>query len=44
MPHQIRTVAAARVLRTLGNLQSPELRATIENRLLDHLGIGIGPD
>lgn len=44
MPHQIRTLAAARVLRTLGNLRSPELRATIEDRLLEHLGIGFDSD
>jgi mRNA-degrading endonuclease toxin of MazEF toxin-antitoxin module len=40
MPQQIRTVARSRVARVLGTLRDPRLRGEIENRLLEHLGIG----
>ncbi len=41
MPQQIRTVARARVRVRLGSLSDPELREAVEERLLDHLGIGV---
>jgi len=40
MPHQIRTVARSRITGTLGSLNDPELRDAVEDRMLDHLGIG----
>lgn len=40
MPQQIRTVARSRITERAGNLGSPELRHAIEERILDHLGIG----
>jgi len=39
MPHQLRTVSRDRLRRRLGRLMAPKLRADIENRLLDHLGM-----
>jgi mRNA interferase MazF len=40
MPHQIRTVSSDRVVRRLGQLRARDLRAEIEDRLADHLGMG----
>lgn len=40
MPQQIRTVARSRVRARLGSLADPALREAVEERLLDHLGIG----
>ena len=40
MPQQIRTVARDRVRARLGSLSDPALREAVEERLLDHLGIG----
>jgi mRNA interferase MazF len=40
MPHQVRTISRERVGRRLGSLRAPKLRAEVEARLLDHLGIG----
>ena len=44
MPHQIRTVSHDRMLRRIGRLIAPNLRIDIENRVLDHLGIGFEED
>ena len=44
MPHQVRTIALSRITRILGALRSPELRESIEDRMLDHLGIGFEDD
>ena len=44
MPHQIRTVSRKRILRRIGSLTAPELRIDIENRVLNHLGIGFEED
>ena len=44
MPHQIRTLARSRVTRTMGSLRHPDLQAEIEERLLEHLGIGFEDD
>jgi mRNA interferase MazF len=41
MPHQVRTVSLGRVVSRLGSLRATELRAQVEARLLDHLGIGL---
>jgi len=40
MPQQIRTLSRSRINRVLGSLRSPHLRAEVEDRLLEHLGIG----
>lgn len=40
MPHQVRTVSLARIVRRLGSLRAAKLRAQVEAHLLDHLGIG----
>jgi len=40
MPQQIRTIARERVQARLGSLSDPALRETVEERLLEHLGIG----
>jgi len=40
MPHQVRTVSRDRLKHRLGRLMAPNLRADIEGRLLDHLGVG----
>lgn len=40
MPQQIRTVARERVRARLGSLSDPAVREAVEERLLDHLGIG----
>jgi mRNA interferase MazF len=39
MPHQLRTISTARILRRIGRLTDSELRADIETRILDHLAI-----
>jgi mRNA interferase MazF len=39
MPHQIRTIATARIMRRIGTLSDPELRAEIEERIRDHLSL-----
>lgn len=44
MPHEVRTVSGSRVLRRLGQLRAPHLRAEIEDRLADHLGVGFEQD
>ena len=45
MPHQIRTVAGARILRRVGTLSDPELRTEIEASICDHLALDleVGP-
>lgn len=40
MPQRIRTVARERVRARLGSLADPALREAVEERLLDHLGVG----
>jgi mRNA interferase MazF len=40
MPQQIRTIAKIRLLTRRGRLADPSLRREIEDRLLDHLGVG----
>ena len=44
MPHQIRTLAQSRVTGIMGSLQHPDIQADIEERLLEHLGIGFDDD
>jgi mRNA interferase MazF len=44
MPHQVRTGSRDRLLRRIGTLTAPKLRIDIENRLLDHLGVGFEDD
>lgn len=44
MPHQVRTVSQDRMVRRIGRLTAPELRTDIENRVLDHLGVGFEED
>lgn len=44
MPHQVRTVSRDRMLRRIGTLTAPKLRIDIENRVLDHLGVGFEDD
>ncbi len=39
MPHQIRTLSRQRLLEKIGVLSDPGLRAELESRLLEHLGI-----
>lgn len=39
MPQQIRTISKRRLLERVSVLNSEDLRAEIENRLLEHLGI-----
>ena len=41
MPQQIRTLSQLRTIRVIGSLRQPELRAKVEDRLLEHLGIGL---
>lgn len=40
VPHQVRTVSRTRLGRRLGSLRTADVRAEVEARLLDHLGIG----
>lgn len=40
MPQQVRTIARWRIAATLGRLRDPELRRDVEERLLEHLGVG----
>jgi mRNA interferase MazF len=42
IPHQVRTVSRARLVQRLGSLRATAVRAQVEARLLDHLGIGFG--
>jgi mRNA interferase MazF len=44
MPQQVRTVSRARVSARLGSLIDPALREAVEERLLDHLGVGFEED
>ncbi|MHB1191736.1 MAG: type II toxin-antitoxin system PemK/MazF family toxin [Longimicrobiales bacterium] len=44
MPQQIRTVARSRVSGRIGALTDPTLREGVQERLLDHLGIGFVED
>ena len=39
MPQQIRTISRSRLLDRIGLLSDPGVRAQIESRLLEHLGI-----
>ena len=39
MPQQVRTISKLRLVERIGVLADEELRAQIENRLLEHLGI-----
>ena len=41
MPQQIRAIARSRVRERLGTLSDPALREALEERLLEHLGIGL---
>ncbi len=41
MPQQIRTISKTRLLEKLGTLEDPDLRAAVEDRILDHLGISL---
>lgn len=41
MPHQMRTVAHARILRRIGTLSNSEIRADIEARIRDHLALDL---
>lgn len=42
MPQQIRTIARSRVRARLGTLTDPAIREAVEERLLEHLGVGFG--
>ena len=44
MPQQIRTIAKSRLRTRLGLLSDAALRREIEDRMLDHLGIGFETD
>ena len=44
MPQQIRSVARSRVTRVIGTLRHPDLQIEIEDRLLEHLGVGLEDD
>jgi len=44
MPQQVRTVARARVRARLGSLADPALRQAVEERILDHLGVGFADE
>ena len=44
MPQQIRTISKSRLLEPLGTLTDAALRAEIEDRILDHLGISLEPE
>ncbi len=44
MPHQLRTVSLDRLVRRIGRLTAPNLRIAIENRVLNHLGVGFEED
>ena len=44
MPQQIRTLAQSRVTRIMGPLRHPDIQEDIEERLLEHLGIGFDDD
>lgn len=44
MPQQVRTVSRSRVSARLGSLADPTLREAVEERLLDHLGVGFAED
>ena len=39
MPQQVRTISKLRLVERIGVLADEDLRAQIENRLLEHLGI-----
>lgn len=41
MPQQIRTISKSRLLEPIGVLTDATLRTEIEDRILDHLGIGL---
>jgi mRNA-degrading endonuclease toxin of MazEF toxin-antitoxin module len=41
MPQQIRTISKSRLLESLGVLTDAALRAEVEDRMLDHLGISL---
>ena len=41
MPQQIRTISKSRLLESLGVLNDVTLRTEVEDRILDHLGIGL---
>lgn len=44
MPQQIRTIAKLRLIKRIGRLTDAALRREIEDRMLDHLGIGFEPE
>jgi len=44
MPQQIRTVARSRVSGRMGALTDPALREAVQEKLLDHLGVGFVED
>jgi mRNA-degrading endonuclease toxin of MazEF toxin-antitoxin module len=44
MPQQIHTLAQSQVTRIMGSLQRPDIQADIEERLLEHLGVGFDDD
>jgi mRNA interferase MazF len=44
MPQQIRTLAQSRVTRIMGSLQHADIQEDIEERLLEHLGVGFDDD
>jgi len=44
MPQQVRTVARARVRARVGSLSDPTLRQAVQERMLDHLGIGFADE
>jgi mRNA interferase MazF len=44
MPQQIRAISKKRLLEPIGALESEDLRAEIESRVLEHLDIAFEPD
>lgn len=44
MPQQIRAISKKRLLEPIGTLESEDLRAEIESRVLEHLDIAFEPD
>ncbi len=44
MPQQVRTVSKLRLLDRVGSVMDDEIRADVETRLLEHLGIDFEPE
>lgn len=44
MPQQIRTISKMRLMARLGDLSNSDIRREVEDRMLDHLGIGLEAD